>query len=155
MNLSPHFTLEEFTASETAARLGIINTPPDAIIDTLRYTANMLEVVRDDVLGGKPLHVNSAFRCLTLNRALKSRDTSDHVRGLAVDFVCPAFGTPLEICRALVESEVDFRQLIYEHTWVHIAFPAQGQLVERHERSLLTLMPGGTYAAGILEQRAA
>ncbi len=66
MNLSPHFTLEAFTASDTAARLAIDNSAPAALIQRLRYTTNMLEVVRDDVLHGLPVLISSGYRCAAL-----------------------------------------------------------------------------------------
>ena len=34
---------------------------------------------------GSPVRITSAFRCLTHNRDIESRDTSQHPRGLAAD----------------------------------------------------------------------
>ena len=121
MQLSQHFTLEEMTFSETAARLGIDNTPPDDVVDTLRRTAAYLEDVRARL--GVPLRISSGYRCLLLNRALRSKDTSQHVKGEAVDFVAPRFGAPRQIVDTLADSDVPFDQLILEYgRWVHISF---------------------------------
>jgi len=151
MNISSHFTLEEFTFSDTAARRGIDNTPPAEVIETLRRTAANLELVRS-VLGDVAIRVTSGFRCVALNRAIGSKDTSAHVRGLAVDFVAPGFGTPAAICRKIDDSLLAFDQLIHEHTWVHIAWPAPDRMARRE---VLTLMAGGKYAPGIIERAVA
>lgn len=120
MRLSPNFTLEEATLSQTATRLHIDNQPDAETLANMEQAAEGMELVRS--LLGYSIHVNSWLRVLRLNRAIGSKDTSDHVRGWAIDFTCPQFGTPLEICRAIVASEIEFSQLIFEGTWVHISF---------------------------------
>lgn len=122
MNLSPHFTLAEFMVSDTAARKGIDNTPPDSVLPALRKTAQGLEAVRVR-LGMAPITITSGYRCLALNRTIGSKDTSQHITGQASDFICPRFGTPREIVAALRDSGVTFDQLILEFDrWVHISF---------------------------------
>lgn len=120
MNLSKHFTLEEATLSQTATRLHINNQPDAETLANMEQAAEGMEQVRDLLV--HPIHVNSWLRVLRLNRAIGSKDTSDHVIGWAIDFTCPKFGTPLEVCRAIYESGIPFAQLIYEGTWVHISF---------------------------------
>lgn len=148
--LSTHFTLGEFLRSETAARLGIDNMPPPEIVRALERLAINLEDVRR--LLGVPLHISSGYRCLALNRAIGSKDSSAHVRGLAADFDAPEYGPPADICRAIYASDIKFDQLIYEHTWVHIAWPAVGTGARRQT---LTLGRGGTYLPGIAVREAA
>jgi hypothetical protein len=123
VQLSPHFSLSEFTISQTASRLGVDNTPDETVIARLKQTAEGMEEVRD-LLGGKPILISSGYRSLPVNRALGSSDTSAHVKGYAVDFICPAFGSPLAICKALSKSKgFEFDQLIEEKgQWVHISF---------------------------------
>ena len=53
MNLSPNFTLEELTSSETAARHGLDNTPGPVAMQNLQRLANFLEEVRKVL--GKPI----------------------------------------------------------------------------------------------------
>lgn len=138
MMLSPHFTLAEFTDSQTAARLGIDNTPPADMLPALYRTAQGLEAVRVR-LGGAPIIISSGYRCIALNRALGSKDTSQHVKGEAVDFTAPRFGSPLEIVVALKDSGVKYDQLILEfRRWVHISFDA----TPRHQ--VLEIDSGGT-----------
>jgi len=149
VNLTEHFTLDEFVASPTATARGIDNTPPPAIIEALRNTAEHMEIVRA-ALGGKAITINSGYRSPALNTAVGSKPTSDHCKGWAVDFVCPAFGTPEDICHRLVNSDVRYKQLIFEHTWVHISFDLLGELAgHRPKREVLTLVAGG-YQVGIV-----
>lgn len=149
--LSPHFSLYEFLESEKAAEHGIDNTPSDATVHALQQLAERLERVREIL--GQPLHISSGYRCPDLNAIVGSKPSSDHCKGLAADFVCPAFGTPVDICHRLVASDVPFKQLIYERTWVHISFDIQAELAgAAPKRQVLTLLAGGAgYGNGILE----
>ena len=143
--LSEHFMLAEFTASQTAARRGIDNTPDAATVQKLKNTAFQMEKVRS--LLGVPINVSSAYRSLALNRAIGGSTTSAHCRGEAVDFTAPAFGTPKEICRLIEKSGIKFDQLIYEGMWVHIAFDASPR------QQVLTAHFGGgatRYSSGIV-----
>lgn len=133
MNLSEHFTLEEFLFSSTAMVRGIDNIPPDAVIGHLKVTAQGLEQVR--LLLGHPLHIDSGYRSPELNRAVRGVPTSAHTTGYAADFICPAFGTPLEIVHAIqAQRDFTFDQLIQEGTWVHISFDPKmrGQVMTAH-----------------------
>lgn len=128
MMLSPHFSLQEFTTSQEAQRRGIDNTPTPDVLERLKHTALGLEAIR--IRLGRPIHITSGFRCLALNRALRSRDTSQHVLGEAADFICPGFGSPQTVCDALIDSGIAFDQLILEYPpsgWVHVSFSGQGR----------------------------
>ena len=131
MKLSEHFSLDEFTASETALRKGIDNTAPPVITEKLRMLAATLEQVRS-LLGNNSIRVSSGYRCLELNRAIGSGDLSAHTLGYAVDFTCPKFGTPKEVANKIAESPIKFDQLIYEGTWVHLSVDP------RNRREVLT-----------------
>ena len=121
MQLSPHFTLEELTASQEAARRGIDNTAPPDVVARLKHTALGLEAVR--VRLGCPLIVSSGYRCLELNRAVGSADTSDHIKGDAADFIAPGFAAPNHIVAVLKDAGIEFDQLICEFgRWVHMSF---------------------------------
>jgi len=123
MDLSAHFSLAELTVSETAARRGLDNTPSADTVANLRRTAELLEAVR--ALLGKPVIVISGYRSPEVNRAVGGAVFSQHMVGQAADFVVPAFGSPLEVCRAIAAAEpaIDFHQLIHEfRAWVHISW---------------------------------
>jgi hypothetical protein len=145
MQLSKNFKLNEFTTSQTATRKGIDNTAPAPIIERLRMLANTLEQVRN-LLGDNSIRISSGYRCLALNRAIGSGDTSAHVQGYAVDFTCPNFGTPKEVANKIAQSDIKFDQLIYEGTWIHLSVDP------RNRRDVLTAnFKGGkaTYTKGI------
>ena len=124
MHLSAHFTLEELTRSEVALRKGLDNTPDVETIVNLAELALALEKVRD--LLGKPIHINSAYRGPKVNSAVGGSKTSAHMKGYAADFVCPGFGTPQDICHAIMDSTIDYDQLIFEYaSWVHFSIDPQ------------------------------
>ncbi|WP_104655098.1 D-Ala-D-Ala carboxypeptidase family metallohydrolase [Ralstonia insidiosa] len=148
MNLTDHFTLDEMVASQTAARRGIDNTPTPDIINNLTKTAQALERVRV-LLGSRPITVSSGYRSPDLNRAVGGAANSAHLRGLAADFICPAYGNPLSICKAIAASNIDFDQVIQEGTWVHLGLAVAGQ---KNRRQLLTAQfgaDGATYRSGL------
>lgn len=118
--LTPHFTLEELVFSQTAARLGIDNTPPQAVVESLKMLANGLEQVRE--LLGCPVNINSGYRSEELNATNLGVKQSAHTQGFAADFTAKEFGTPKQICEAIAASGIQFDQLIQEGTWVHISF---------------------------------
>jgi zinc D-Ala-D-Ala carboxypeptidase len=122
--LTTHFTLEEFTDSQTAARKGINNVPSVGSPEraNLMRTAETMEQVRT-ILGDKPILISSGYRNPQVNAAVGGSKSSAHMSGLAVDFSCPGFGTPLQICKKLhpYMKELEIDQLIHEYdTWVHL-----------------------------------
>ena len=146
MYLSSNFTLDELTNSQTAARLGIDNTPDAQTIETLRQTCYGLEQVRKE-LGHRPILISSGYRSAELNKAVGGQPGSQHLLGQAVDFTCPTFGNPATIVSFLRSSEVPFDQLILEFFdpkkntgWVHISFSG------RNRKAVLVIDSNGTRA---------
>lgn len=142
MKLTDHFTLEEMIVSNKAYELGIDNMPPDVIIKNLKRLANKLEEIR--MLFNKPVKVSSGFRCIQLNRAIGSSDTSQHVAGCAADFHIDGF-SPRYIVNMIIHSGIEFDQLIEEHldgrSWVHISIPLEGK---SHRKQALIIDDKGT-----------
>lgn len=121
--LSANFHLSELLASQEAARRGITNVPGIADLANIRtFLGPGMQSVRD--LLKVPISISSGFRCAALNRAVGGSPTSQHMVGLAADFIAPDFGSPLQIARAIVASKLSFDQLIMEGTWCHISFTA-------------------------------
>ena len=118
--LSPNFSLDELTCSQTASRRGLDNTPPPQVLDNLKSTALRMEAVR--ALLGHPILVSSGYRSAAVNAAVGGVANSAHCQGWAVDFICPAFGEPFAICQAVAASKIEFDQCVQEGTWVHISF---------------------------------
>jgi len=130
--------------SATAKRQGIDNKPNAVELARIEDTARRMGRIRS-LLGNRPVQVTSWFRCEALNAAVGGVPDSAHRLGYAVDFVCPSYGTPLNIARRLVAARVAFDQLIYEYgRWVHVSFDPQMR------GEVLTAMPSG-YARGLVE----
>lgn len=144
MKLSKYFSLEELTHSATAQRLGLENSPTVRELANLMRLAAVLEDVRR-VLGHRPILVSSGFRSEAVNKAVGGSATSAHRLGLAADFTCPTFGTPLATCEAIAASGIHFDQLIHEQgLWVHLGL-AQGAA-----RGQLLTFDGTRYLSGLL-----
>jgi zinc D-Ala-D-Ala carboxypeptidase len=142
--LSQHFSYEEFTRSVIAIRRGLDNTPDQEALANLHLLAAAMENVR--ALLGVPIHVDSAYRSPKVNAALGGSANSAHMRGLACDFTAVAFGTPQQVARAIVDSDIDFDQVIFEGDWVHFA------IGDNMRKQVLTAHFNGgkaTYTAGI------
>lgn len=147
MQLTEHFSLEELTASETAARKGIDNTPPLDVQANLLILARGLELVRL-ALQERPIKVNSGYRSEALNLAVGGVAKSKHLSGLAADIICPQFGTPLQVCEAIVAAGIQVDQVIHEFgKWCHVSFPARGA---QPRGELLTIAsPATGYEVGL------
>jgi zinc D-Ala-D-Ala carboxypeptidase len=144
--LTDHFTYEEMIASQTAARMGIDNRPDAAALKNLKRLCQVLERVRSG-LGGKPLVVSSGYRCKALNTAIKGSSTSYHMKGLAVDFIVPSFGTPLQTARAIAAMDLEPDQIIHEYLrWVHLGLSEAG---DEPRGELLSIGSQGKYVDGL------
>jgi len=118
-NLSVHFTLEELTHTDHRE---FDNTPNPAETANLIRLAGLLEDVKQ-LLGGKPIMVNSAFRSKAVNDAVGSKDSSQHRIGCAADIRIPQM-TPDEVVRAIIAADLPFDQIIREFDrWTHISVP--------------------------------
>ena len=127
MNLSANFTLKELTRSDTADRLDIDNTPNEEQIESLRLLCeNILQPVREHF--GKPVKINSGFRCPALNQATGGSATSDHCKGQACDFEIDGVSNP-DLAQWVADN-LKYTQLILEFYtqgqpnsgWVHASF---------------------------------
>jgi zinc D-Ala-D-Ala carboxypeptidase len=121
MQLTRNFSLDQLIYSETAQREGIDNMPSADIVRNLQLLAKGLEQVQ--ALTGFPLEISSGYRCPELNRRVSGAANSQHTQGLAADFTCSEFGTPVDVIKAIRDSGVVFDQCILEYAkWVHISF---------------------------------
>lgn len=132
MNLSENFTYEELTHTDHRE---FDNTPNEAEMANLVRLANFLEQVKE-VLGGKPIIINSAFRCAEVNKAVGSSDKSQHRRGCAADIRVPGM-TPDQVVSAIIESGLPYDQVIREFDrWTHVSIPNE----EGHEPRNMALI---------------
>ena len=126
MTISKHITYLEATHSDTAKAKGISNVPNDVQLASMRLVAEeCFEPLREWY--GKPIRINSFFRSVELNRAVKGSKTSDHVKGMAIDLDAGSNAENLKLFNWLKDN-VEFTQLIHEYgdksgpEWLHISY---------------------------------
>jgi zinc D-Ala-D-Ala carboxypeptidase len=145
MNLTPSFTLDELTASESAERNGWDNSPNDAELENLKRLADFLEQVKV-VLGGKPIMINSAFRSKKVNDSVGSKDTSQHRIGCAADIRVPGM-TPDEVVRKVIASGIGYDQVIREFDrWTHISVPNSVDVSPRKQALIIDKLGARQFA---------
>jgi len=138
MQLSEHFSYAELTRTDHRA---LDNTPDDRALLNLRRLAVLLESLRN-LLGGRAVVINSAFRSKAVNDAVGSKDTSQHRLGCAADLRVPGM-TPDEVVRRVTQSGLPFDQVILEFdSWTHISVP--NTLSDAPRRSALIIDKTGT-----------
>lgn len=114
-----YFKVSEILRSNTAKKHNIDNTPTDeTIIDNLNYTLNRLNTIREQY--GKPIYINSGYRCDELNTLVGGVKDSKHRLGLAVDLRWDT-----DLIDFLIEN-CSFDKLIREKAgkskWIHLQF---------------------------------
>lgn len=121
--MSKNFSMSDFIRSKTADDRKIDNSPSIDIQRQLVFTMAGMERVKA-FLKGFPIQVLSGYRCIALNSAVGGAENSQHIKGEACDFVCPAFGIPFTVCIALARNVkiLGIDQLIFESGWVHCSF---------------------------------
>lgn len=122
--ISKNFDWKEFTKSDTATRLHIINEVTTwEVRDNIKALVdNILQPLRD--AWGQPLFINSGYRCLKLNAAVGGVPTSQHVMGMAADVGC---SNPYELAKLAVRMKLDFDQMIIYPTFVHFSYDKDGR----------------------------
>ena len=136
--LTEHFTLEELTHTDHRE---FDNTPNEAETANLERLALFLELVKE-TLGGKPIMVNSAFRCKQVNDAVGSKDSSQHRIGCAADIRVPGM-TPDEVVKTIIASKIGYDQIIREFDrWTHISVP--NNVSDNPRRQALIIDKSGT-----------
>jgi hypothetical protein len=139
MQISKHFSMKEGCSSPTALRLGIDNTPSEAVVAAMKALAEaVLEPVR--VHFDIPFSPTSWFRCAELEQAIcwggkdgssfgrwcvrrdldidlssfsRYLDRKSHPKGEAADFEIPSIPN-LKLAK-WIEKNCQFDQLILEH----------------------------------------
>ena len=127
-----YFTINELCYSATAQANGINNTPNAA-------QRNALTALVDTVLDplrrawGKPILVNSGYRCPALNKAVGGVASSQHLRGEAADITTGSPQSNKQLYDLAISLRLPIDQLIGErgYTWLHISHKASGY--NRHQ----------------------
>lgn len=131
--MTDHFSLAELTDSQTAARLGLDNTPSPEIVDNLRLLCTTILEPARMALG--PLRISSGYRAPAVNAAVGGDPDSAHLHGFAADVIPLAVGK-LTFAR-WVATCVPFDQVICEYgtreepAWIHVsaASPLRAQVL--------------------------
>lgn len=126
--MAEFFTKSELTRSDTARIRGIDNTPTpeaSAALDDLMW--NVLDPIRR--MWGKPIIVNSGYRCPKLNAAIGGSATSQHMKGEAADITAGDPTKNKELFDMIAQSAIPFDQLIDEknYRWIHVSYRPNGR----------------------------
>ena len=140
--LTKNFTLEELTITEHRE---FDNVPNESEKANLIRLAVFLEQVKE-LLGGKPIMVNSAFRSKAVNDAVGSKDSSQHRVGCASDIRVPGM-MPNEVVQAIIASDLPFDQCIREFDrWTHLSVPNNPNDKPRRQALIIDKMGTRAYA---------
>ena len=150
MKLSKHFSLTEFTKSQTAERKGINNTPNEEHIEKMKALCeSVLESIRYHF--EKPIMINSGYRSVALCEAIGSKSTSQHAKGEAADIEIP--GVDNSVLAKWIQDNTNFDQLILEcytgepsSGWVHVSFVG----IDSNRKDVLTYDRTNGYRKGLI-----
>lgn len=129
-----YFTLRELTASATASRLGIDNTPTRQAVNNLNaLITHLLDPLREKF--GRPIYVNSGYRCPELNKAVGGSLTSQHLTGEAADITAGNKRENRRLYELLQSLKLPVGQAINEcdYSWIHVSYGP------RHRRMYFSL----------------
>lgn len=122
--ISKDFSYREFERSETADKKGICNVITSfEVRDAIKELVDtVLQPLREN--WGKPMHINSGYRCPELNREVGGKLTSQHLKGEAADVACDK---PVELARLAAAMCLPYDQMIIYPTFVHFSHRIHGQ----------------------------
>ena len=127
--ISKHISYKEAVGSNYAKQKGIKNKPNEEQVENMKLLAEeVFEPLREWV--DAPIKVNSMFRSLELNTALKGSKTSSHMKGEAMDITSMGGKSNLEMFH-YIKDNLCFDQLIWEFgkepKWLHVSFSKKQQ----------------------------
>ena len=168
--LSPHFTLEELTVSDTAKKYKISNLPTPihekTLVHTCQYLLEPLRALLNDKYKeykGKKvkcvsIRVTSGYRSATLNAKIGGAKKSQHLQGEATDIeaklifqdntskVLPYTELYADIKTFVRAGKLSVDQCICEKSgnavWVHVSHSAAGKTKDRKQ---FLIYDGKTY----------
>ena len=121
-----HFTISELLKSDTALKHKLWNGAPKEAEENLRALVDeVLDPLREAY--GKPIRVNSGYRCPRLNTLVGGSLNSQHMRGEAAD-IQPVVGNEgdLDFLARLLIANGKFDQLILYPTFIHVSWKRLG-----------------------------
>lgn len=120
--ISKDFSYREFEHTDYA-EFKYKNMIKDAVVrDSVKaLVENVLQPLRD--AWGRPLRVNSGYRCPELNEKVGGVPTSQHRIGCAADIACD---NPLALAQLAYDRGLPFDQMILYPTFVHFSHKMNG-----------------------------
>ena len=121
-----YFTISELLKSNTALKHKLWNGAPKEAEENLRALVDeVLDPLREAY--GKPIRVNSGYRCPRLNNLVGGSPNSQHMRGEAAD-IQPVDGNEadLEVLAQFLIANGKFDQLILYPTFIHVSYKRLG-----------------------------
>ena len=120
-----YFTIAELCRSNTADKFLIDNKcTKEQAANMMALVNNVLDPLREAY--GKPIRVNSGFRCEKLNKKVGGSKTSDHLHGMAAEITAVIPKENKRLFYLIQELGLPFKQLIDEKgfSWVHVSYDA-------------------------------
>lgn len=161
--LSPHFSLNEMTDSQTAVKYGIVNVPSELGVENLRRLCEgCLEPLREALQ--LPVVITSGFRTKALNDKLAHpSERSQHMLGQAADFYVSSAGFRFQVSgfksepsrrellikafrEILTNPKIDYDQLILYPNFIHVSYVSK----ERNRHNILKARSDGKLGYGKL-----
>ena len=118
-----YFSIGELCRSNVADLKGIPNHPNTyQKMNMEKLIRNVLDPLRFKF--GKPIYVNSGFRCATLNELIGGARNSQHMDGKAADITSGNKKDNKVIFDLAQSMGLEFDQLINENqfSWIHISY---------------------------------
>lgn len=122
-----YFSISELTASATARREGIDNSPTESAYHLLHVLVEkLLDPIRE--AWGEPIVVSSGYRCTELNALVGGATHSHHLLGCAADLIAGNRDDHRRLFCMIVQMQqaglIRFTQLIAEdnYRWLHISY---------------------------------
>lgn len=115
-----YFNIKEMTKSQTAELYNIDNTPAKEVVENLKKVMYILDMTR--VYIGKPILVNSGYRCKKLNEMVGGVQNSMHTKGLAADIRTGEKEDINTMFKFLKKNQKEFKiiELLNYKTFIHI-----------------------------------
>ena len=115
-----YFNIKEMTKSQTAELYHIDNTPNEKVIGNLKKVMYILDLTRTYM--GKPILVNSGYRCEKLNEMVGGVQKSMHTKGLAADIRTKEKEDINKMFEFLKKNQKDFKiiELIKYANFIHM-----------------------------------
>ena len=119
--------MKNFRIQEFVCHCGC-EMPPEARQNIEALVANVLDPVRDEY--GKPIYVNSGYRCEKHNKAVGGVPRSQHMVGQAADISVKSeklkVKSELDELARIIVSQGRFDQLIIYPTFLHVSYKRNG-----------------------------